>query len=78
LQHVVPNSESAKELCLSDEDIKAYINDFLSKFHTKMNVSLEFFPYCLIRKKFYKNIGKFSFENEFLSNNTVMFDNWSE
>lgn len=78
LQHVVPNSKAAKNLCLEDEEVRLYINEFLENFHQKMNITLEFFPYCLINKKFSKNLWKFSFKNEFTSNNSIMFDNWAD
>jgi hypothetical protein len=63
---------------LSDEDIKVYVNDFLEKFSKKLIITLEFFPYCLIKKEFHKNIWKYGYENKFISNDSLMLDNWSE
>ncbi len=76
LQHIVPNSPENKILLASNSDIKIYINDFLNKFSDKLDITLEFFPYCLIEKQ--ELLGRFSFENDFVTNNPSMFDNWSK
>lgn len=76
LQHVVPNSEENVKLLPSNEQVQLYINDCIEKFEKQLDISLEFFPYCLIDKKQY--LWKFSFENDFVTNNPSMFDNWSE
>jgi len=76
LQHVVPNSEENLQLLPSNEDISIYINDFCKKFENKLDFTLEFFPYCLIKD--HTHLWKFSFENDFVTNNPSMFDNWSD
>lgn len=78
LQHVVPNSPAWQKLCLKDEDIKKYVNTFLELYSDTLDITLEFFPYCLIEEKHHKRLGKFSFKNDFSSNNDIMFDNWSD
>ena len=75
LQHVVPNSEENISLLPSNSDISIYMNDFIKKFENKIDFSLEFFPYCLIEKNEY--LWRFSFDNDFVTNNPSMFDNWS-
>lgn len=76
LQHVVPNSKDNIELLPSNEDVIIYINDLINKFEDKIDISLEFFPYCLIDKD--KYLWRFSYENNFITNNPTMFDNWSD
>ena len=75
LQHIVPNSKDNLELLPSNKDIIIYINDFINKFENKLDISLEFFPYCLIHKNEY--LWRFSYENDFVTNNPTMFSNWS-
>jgi len=75
LQHVVPNSEDNKWLLPFNEDIFLYINNFIDIFENKLDITLEFFPYCLIKKD--KYLWRFSYDNNFITNNPTMFDNWS-
>lgn len=75
LQHIVPNSKGNKQLIPSNKDVKIYINDFIDKFSDKLDITLEFFPYCLIERQDF--LWGFSYENDFVTNNTEMFDNWS-
>lgn len=76
LQHIVPNSVENKLILPSNTDLEIYINDFIDKFSDKLDISLEFFPYCLIKKQ--ELLWKFSFKNDFITNNSSMFDNWSK
>jgi len=76
LQHVVPNSKENFKLLPSNDFIKIYINDFINKFQSKLDITLEFFPYCLINDE--KYLWKFSYKNDFITNNPTMFDNWSK
>jgi MoaA/NifB/PqqE/SkfB family radical SAM enzyme len=76
LQHVVPNSKENLILLPSNEEVTIYINSFIKTFKNKLDISLEFFPYCLIEDE--KYLWRFSFENDFITNNPSMFDNWSE
>jgi MoaA/NifB/PqqE/SkfB family radical SAM enzyme len=76
LQHVVPNSKENLILLPSNNEIVIYINNFIESFKNKLDISLEFFPYCLIEDNSY--LWRFSFKNDFVTNNSSMFDNWSE
>lgn len=76
LQHVVPNSKENTILLPSNDEVTIYINDFIKKFENKLDISLEFFPYCLIDNG--KYLWRFSFDNDFVTNNSSMFDNWSK
>jgi molybdenum cofactor biosynthesis enzyme MoaA len=78
LQHIVPNSEISKEL-LPDENIaEECINRFLDEFSDKLDITLEFFPYCLIKREHSQNLWKFSYLNDFITNDPEMFDEWSD
>lgn len=75
LQHIVPNSSNNLNLIPGNLEIKIFINDLVKKFINDLDITLEFFPYCLIQDT--KLLWWFDIKDDFITNNQLMFDNWS-
>lgn len=50
LIHVIP-LEKNYNILPNNHDIKQFVNEFISRFNANLNITLEFFPYCLIENK---------------------------